>query len=70
MPYANPQSLVSTEWLAEHLGRPKLVVVDATYVGSKPCAGCHSGHVESFGLDDPWLGALIEGDKDRSQRRF
>ena len=31
MPYANPQSLVSTEWLAEHLGRPKLVVVDATY---------------------------------------
>jgi Cytochrome c554 and c-prime len=23
--------------------------VEATYVGSKPCAGCHSGHVESFG---------------------
>ena len=31
MPYANPQSLVSTAALAESLGRPNLVVVDATY---------------------------------------
>jgi thiosulfate/3-mercaptopyruvate sulfurtransferase len=31
MPYANPQSLVSTAALAEILGQPKLVVVDATY---------------------------------------
>ena len=31
MPYANPQSLVSTAWLAERLGEPALVVVDATY---------------------------------------
>ena len=31
MPYANPQSLVSTAWLAARLGEPALVVVDATY---------------------------------------
>src|SRR5712671_1216783 len=31
MPYANPQSLVSTAALAASLGRPNLVVVDATY---------------------------------------
>ena len=31
MPYANPQSLVSTAALAESLGRPNLAIVDATY---------------------------------------
>lgn len=31
MPYANPESLVSTEWLAEHLAAPDLRVVDATW---------------------------------------
>ncbi len=31
MPYANPQILVSTEWLAAHLGQPDLRIVDATY---------------------------------------
>ena len=31
MPYGNPHSLVSTEWLAGQLGRPDLGVVDATY---------------------------------------
>ena len=29
--YANPQSLVSTEWLAAHLDQPDLRIVDATY---------------------------------------
>ncbi len=31
MPYANPESLVSTDWLAEHLEAPDLRVVDATW---------------------------------------
>jgi thiosulfate/3-mercaptopyruvate sulfurtransferase len=31
MPYANPDSLVSTAWLAEHLSAPDIRVVDATY---------------------------------------
>jgi len=29
--YANPDALVSTEWLAAHLGDPAVKVVDATY---------------------------------------
>ncbi len=31
MPYANPDSLVSTAWLADHLTAPDIRVVDATY---------------------------------------
>ena len=31
MPYANPDSLVSTAWLAEHLTSPDIRVVDGTY---------------------------------------
>lgn len=31
MPYANPDSLVSTAWLADHLSSPDIRVVDATY---------------------------------------
>ncbi len=31
MAYVNPQSLVSTEWLAAHLDQPDLRIVDATY---------------------------------------
>jgi thiosulfate/3-mercaptopyruvate sulfurtransferase len=31
MPYANPQSLISTAALAERLGQPNLAIVDATY---------------------------------------
>jgi thiosulfate/3-mercaptopyruvate sulfurtransferase len=31
MSYRNPQSLVSTEWLAANLGQPDLRVVDASY---------------------------------------
>ena len=31
MPYANPDALVSTEWLAQHLGAPDLRVVDGSF---------------------------------------
>jgi thiosulfate/3-mercaptopyruvate sulfurtransferase len=31
MDYANPDALVSTDWLAEHLSDPRIVVVDASY---------------------------------------
>src|SRR6185436_18400681 len=31
MTYANPQSLVSTAWLAEHLHQPDLRIVDGTW---------------------------------------
>jgi thiosulfate/3-mercaptopyruvate sulfurtransferase len=31
MSYANPDALVSTEWLAHHLGAPDVRVVDGTY---------------------------------------
>jgi len=31
MDYQNPEALVSTEWLAEHLNAPDVRVVDATY---------------------------------------
>jgi DmsE family decaheme c-type cytochrome len=43
-PVAPPPSKAITTKAA-----PKPGIVDATYVGSKPCAACHSGHVESFG---------------------
>src|SRR5919197_5990787 len=31
MPYAHPESLVSTEWLAAHLGAPDVRVVDGSW---------------------------------------
>jgi thiosulfate/3-mercaptopyruvate sulfurtransferase len=31
MPYANPDALVSTEWLAAHLGAPDLRIADGTF---------------------------------------
>jgi len=34
MGYTNPDALVSTEWLAEHLGEPDVVVIDATWFPS------------------------------------
>jgi thiosulfate/3-mercaptopyruvate sulfurtransferase len=38
MPYANPDSLVSTDWLAAHLDAPDLRIVDASFTlpGVKP----------------------------------
>ena len=41
--YANPQSLVSTAWLQEHLNQPDLRIVDATYY--LPTQG-KQGHTE------------------------
>jgi thiosulfate/3-mercaptopyruvate sulfurtransferase len=40
MPYANPDSLVSTEWLAGHLNAPDLRIVDGSFTlpGVKPTA--------------------------------
>jgi thiosulfate/3-mercaptopyruvate sulfurtransferase len=31
MPYSNPQALVSTEWVAEHMSAPDVRIVDCTY---------------------------------------
>ena len=31
MTYANPEALVSTKWLADHLQAPNVRVVDATW---------------------------------------
>jgi thiosulfate/3-mercaptopyruvate sulfurtransferase len=31
MPYAHPEALVTTEWLAAHLGSPDIAVVDASW---------------------------------------
>ena len=43
MPYAHPDSLVGTEWLAQHLAAPDLRVVDATWY--LPSQG-KNGHAE------------------------
>ena len=40
--YAYPDVLVSTEWVAEHLGEPAIVVAE---VNSDLQAGYHLGHV-------------------------
>jgi thiosulfate/3-mercaptopyruvate sulfurtransferase len=32
MPYAKPEALVSTDWLARHLDAPDVRIVDATYI--------------------------------------
>jgi thiosulfate/3-mercaptopyruvate sulfurtransferase len=43
MPYAHPESLVSTEWLAGHIDRPEVRVVDASFTlpGVTPTAQQH-----------------------------
>src|SRR5579875_3192551 len=40
MPYARPESLVSTEWLASHLDAPDVRVVDGSFTlpGVRPTA--------------------------------
>ncbi len=59
MPYANPEALVSTEWLAGHLNAPDVRVVDAT--SYLPGAGrdaraeyreCHIPGAVFFDIDD------------------
>lgn len=59
MEYANPHALVSTEWLAENLGKPGIVVVDATWFPKQSknnAAEMHeSGHIPGavrFDIDD------------------
>ena len=59
MPYAHPEALVSTEWLAEHLGDPHVRVLDASYKqpGITPTAreDYDRGHIPGavfFDIDD------------------
>jgi thiosulfate/3-mercaptopyruvate sulfurtransferase len=59
MPYAHPEALVGTEWLAAHLDDPHIRVVDASFKlpGITPAAreDYHSGHIPGavfFDIDD------------------
>jgi thiosulfate/3-mercaptopyruvate sulfurtransferase len=59
MPYARPEALVSTEWLAAHLADPQVRVVDASYKqpGITPTArqDYDAGHIPGavfFDIDD------------------
>ena len=59
MTYAHPESLVSTEWLAQHLDAPDLRVVDASWYlpaqGSNAAPNTSSGHIPGavfFDIDE------------------
>ena len=59
MPYAHPEALVSTEWLAAHLGDPHVRVLDSSYTqpGVTPTAreNYEQGHIPGavfFDIDD------------------
>jgi thiosulfate/3-mercaptopyruvate sulfurtransferase len=59
MPYAHPEALVSTEWLAAHLADPHVRVLDASYKqpGMTPTARADydAGHIPGavyFDIDD------------------
>src|SRR5258707_10526020 len=59
MPYARPEALVSTEWLAAHLGDPHVRVLDSSYKqpGITPTARADydAGHIPGavfFNIDD------------------
>ena len=59
MPYAHPEALVSTEWLAAHLGDPHVRVLDSSYKqpGITPTAreDYERGHIPGavfFDIDD------------------
>ena len=59
MGYANPQSLVSTEWLAQHLNAPDVRVVDASWympqLGRDPKAEFNEAHIPGavfFDIDE------------------
>ena len=59
MPYAKPEALVSTDWLARHLSAPDVHVVDATYFmpgsGRNPRAeyeACHIPGAVFFDIDE------------------
>ena len=48
-PYAHPETLVETNWVAEHLGDPKVVVAEVDY---DPAANYALGHVPGSVLID------------------
>lgn len=59
MSFKNPQALVSTEWLAEHLNAPDVHVVDASYFlpveGKKAIDAFHEAHIpgaQFFDVDE------------------
>jgi thiosulfate/3-mercaptopyruvate sulfurtransferase len=59
MPYANPDALVSTEWLAAHLDAPDLRIVDGTFTlpdvtptGHELYAARHIPGAVFFDIDD------------------
>lgn len=59
MPYAHPESLVSTEWLAEHIRDPNIRILDSSFKqpGVKPTAreDYDAGHIPGavyFDIDD------------------
>ncbi len=59
MPYANPEALVSTEWLARHLDFPDVRVVDASWylpaMNRDPKAEYAAGHIPGavfFDIDE------------------
>lgn len=59
MPYARPEALVSTEWLAAHLGDPQVRILDSSYKqpGITPTAreDYQHGHIPGavfFDIDD------------------
>ncbi len=59
MTYANPDALVSTEWLAQHMDAPDVRVVDATYFlpnvdrnAREEYAACHIPGAVFFDIDD------------------
>ena len=59
MPYANPDALVSTEWLATHLDAPDLRIVDGTFTlpgvtptGHELYAARHIPGAVFFDIDD------------------
>jgi thiosulfate/3-mercaptopyruvate sulfurtransferase len=59
MSFKNPQALVSTEWLAEHLNAPDVHIVDATYFlpveGKKAIDAYHEAHIpgaQFFDVDE------------------
>lgn len=59
MTYANPDALVSTEWLAERLGAPDVRIVDASFYlpfqnrnARSEFADCHIPDAVFFDIDD------------------
>lgn len=59
MPHSNPTTLVSTDWLAKHLGSPDIRIIDASWylpqAARDPKAEYHAAHIPGarfFDIDD------------------